>query len=108
MESASAVSALSALAQEQRLAAYRLLVQAGAPGLSAGNIADALGMPASTLSFHLRQLEHAGLVLCRKAGRQRIYAADFAAMNALLAYLTENCCGGDEGRCEPLQRKNIA
>ncbi|MCB1629780.1 MAG: helix-turn-helix transcriptional regulator, partial [Xanthomonadales bacterium] len=77
-------------------ATYRLLVQAGPDGLAAGTIATRLAIPASSLSFHLAQLAEAGLVSQRRAGRSVIYAADFAAMNALLGFLTENCCAGED------------
>jgi ArsR family transcriptional regulator len=93
MDSTMAVRALGALAQETRLDAYRLLVQAGPAGHPAGMLAETLGVPATTLSFHLAQLLHAGLVTQRRAGRQLLYAADFTAMNGLIAFLTENCCG---------------
>ncbi|MEO0030677.1 MAG: hypothetical protein RIS94_435 [Pseudomonadota bacterium] len=93
-ESALTVRALAALAQEHRLAAYRLLVQAGPDGMAAGALADALGLPPSSMSFHLAQLANAGLVTQRRQSRSILYAADFAAMNGLMAYLTENCCGG--------------
>lgn len=86
--------ALGALAQDHRLAAFRLLVQAGPGGLAAGVLADRIGLPASSMSFHLAQLAHAGLVIQRRQGRSIIYSADFAAMNGLLAYLMDNCCGG--------------
>lgn len=99
MESTAAVNALSALAQDSRLAIFRLLVAAGPAGLPAGSIAGALGVPAPTLSFHLAQLSRAGLVSSRREGRSIIYAADFAAMNGLLAYLTENCCRGQPEAC---------
>ena len=94
MESDNVVRALGALAQEHRLALFRLLVQAGPEGLAAGVIAEALGVPASSLSFHLAQLSNAGLIGQRRAGRSLIYTADYAAMNALVGFLTENCCGG--------------
>ena len=94
LDSNTTVRALSALAQEHRLAAYRLLVQAGADGLPAGAIAERLGLAASSMSFHLAALAHAGLVTQRRESRLIYYAANYAAMNALLAYLTENCCGG--------------
>ena len=87
------VSSLSALAHEHRLALYRLLVERGLDGLPAGVIAECLGMPPSSLTFHLQQLLHAGLVTQRRVSRQLFYAADFNAMNQLVAYLTENCCG---------------
>ncbi|MCW3836168.1 metalloregulator ArsR/SmtB family transcription factor [Sphingomonas canadensis] len=96
---AHAVEALGALAQEHRLAVFRLLVQAGAPGMAAGAIAGAVGLPGSSLSFHLAHLTRAGLVTQERRGRSLIYRADFAAMNALLGYLMENCCGG--AACAP-------
>jgi ArsR family transcriptional regulator, arsenate/arsenite/antimonite-responsive transcriptional repressor len=94
MKTKQAVGALAALAQETRLAAFRLLVQAGPAGLPAGEIAARLGLPAPTASFHLAQLHRAGLLSRRSRGRFAIYSADFARMNALLGFLTENCCGG--------------
>jgi DNA-binding transcriptional ArsR family regulator len=89
-----AVDALSALAQEHRLALFRLLVQAGEDGMAAGAIADALGVPNSSLSFHLAHLNRAGLIRQERRGRSLVYRADYGAMNRLIAYLTENCCGG--------------
>lgn len=94
IDSASAVTALGALAQEHRLALFRLLVQAGAPGMPAGAIAESLGVPNSSLSFHLAQLHRAGLVKQQRQHRSLIYSADYAAMNALVGYLMENCCAG--------------
>jgi len=94
MDASQIVRALGALAQEHRLAVYRLLVQTGPDGLAAGAIAEALAVPASSMSFHLAQLSHAGLVTQRRQSRSIIYAADFAAMNTLMAFMTENCCGG--------------
>jgi ArsR family transcriptional regulator len=94
MEMKEAVQSLSALAQGTRLAIFRLLVQAGAEGLPAGKIGEELELPPATLSFHLAGLARAGLVKGRQDGRFVIYTADFAAMNALVGYLTENCCGG--------------
>ena len=99
MEKREAVAALAALAQDSRLDVFRLLVQAGTDGLPAGQIAERLGVPGNTLSFHLNQLRHAGLVTFRREGRSLIYAAEYPAMNALLAYLTENCCQGDTAAC---------
>lgn len=90
-----AVAALSSLAQETRLAIYRLLVEAGPNGLAAGLIAEKMGVLPSSLSFHLAQLMHAGLVGQRRVSRSLIYSADYGAMNRLMAYLTENCCGGE-------------
>ena len=94
------VAALSALAHETRLELFRLLVRRGPDGLSAGVIAERLGIPPSSLTFHLQQLTQAGLITQRRLSRQLIYATDFAAMNAVMAYLTENCCGGEA--CVPI------
>lgn len=106
MESDRVVRALGALAQEHRLAVFRLLVQAGADGMAAGALAQGVGVPASSMSFHLAQLSHAGLVTQRRQGRSLIYAADYAAMGGLMAYLTDNCCGGvacaTEAACAPV------
>lgn len=99
MEAQSAVAALGALAQEHRLALFRLLVQAGEDGLAAGAIAGALGVPNSSLSFHLAQLTRAGLIRRERRHRSILYRADYAAMNALVFYLLENCCGG--AACAP-------
>lgn len=93
METKQAITALGALAQETRLDIFRLLVQRGPDGLAAGAIAEALAVPAATLSFHLQQLMHAGLIEQRRASRSLIYSANFDGMNGLVAYLTENCCG---------------
>ena len=92
MEMKDAVDGLSALAHAQRLSAFRLLVQAGPEGLPAGDIARSLAVAPSSLSFHLKELTHAGLVRVRQDGRFLIYAANYAAMGALLSFLTENCC----------------
>ncbi len=94
MDIKSAVLQLSSIAQEARLAIFRLLVQAGADGFPAGNIAESLQIPASTLSFHLKELSHAGLINARQDGRFIYYSANYDAMNGLLAYLIENCCAG--------------
>src|SRR3954469_15960735 len=99
MEKSDAITALAALAQEARLDVFRLLVQAGTDGLPAGQIGERLGLPSATLSFHLSQLKQAGLVTFRREGRSLIYARQYAAMNGLLAYLTENCCQGDAAGC---------
>ena len=99
MEKSDALAALAALAQESRLDVFRLLVQAGTDGMPAGQIGERLGLPSATLSFHLAQLKHAGLVGFRREGRSLVYAAEYAAMNALLGYLTENCCQGDAAAC---------
>lgn len=100
METKTAIAALAALAQESRLAVFRLLVQVGPAGLAASKIAEQLGLPSSSLSFHLKELTHAGLIAPRQDGRFLIYSADFSTMNALLAFLTESCCGGNP--CTPL------
>lgn len=94
MDPNSVIKALAALAQEHRLAVYRLLVQAGPVGMPAGILADRIGVPPSSMSFHLAQLANAGLVTQRRQSRSIIYSADFGAMNGVMGYLTENCCGG--------------
>jgi DNA-binding transcriptional ArsR family regulator len=98
-----AIVRLAALAQETRLAVFRLLVQKGPDGLCASDIQTRLGVPAPTLSFHLKELSQAGLLKSRQEGRFLYYAPNFKAMNALVAYLTENCCGGEacEVACLP-------
>lgn len=104
----SAVVALSALAQETRLEIFRLLVQAGPEGLPAGRIGEVLDLPSPTLSFHLAQLRQAGLVTFRREGRSLIYVAEYAAMNALIGFLTENCCGGNAAACAPKPKRSAA
>ncbi len=101
MEIDNAVAALGGIAQSTRLEIFRLLVRHGPSGLPAGKIGGVLDLPNATLSFHLAQLKHAGLVTCRREGRSLIYAANFETMDSLLAYLSENCCreGGDA--CAP-------
>ena len=105
MQADHVIRALSALAQEHRLAAFRLLVEAGPEGIPAGSIAERIGVPASSMSFHLAQLTNAGLVTQRRESRSIIYAADYGAMNGLMQYLTDNCCGGvsctDAAACAP-------
>jgi ArsR family transcriptional regulator, arsenate/arsenite/antimonite-responsive transcriptional repressor len=108
-----AIEALGALAQEHRLALFRLLVQAGEQGMPAGAIADALGVPNSSLSFHLAQLSRAGLVTQERQHRSLIYRANYPAMNSLVAYLMENCCagaacGGDAACSTPAQERKSA
>jgi DNA-binding transcriptional ArsR family regulator len=100
METSDAVAALSALAQEHRLAIFRLLVQAGPEGMPAGQVADALDLAPNTLTFHFDRLRSAGLVTVRRDGRSMIYAAQYEAMNGLLGFLTDNCCQGAE-TCAP-------
>ncbi len=97
MEKPQVLLALGALAQETRLDIYRLLVQAGADGLPAGHIGEQLGLPSATLAFHLKELKNAALVTCTRNGRSLIYATEYTAMNGLLSYLTENCCGRPSG-----------
>ncbi|WRH74890.1 MAG: metalloregulator ArsR/SmtB family transcription factor [Sphingobium sp.] len=112
MQAYNAVEALGALAQEHRLALFRLLVQAGEGGMAAGAIADALAIPNSSLSFHLAQLNRAGLILQERQHRSLIYRANYPAMNALVAYLLENCCEGADCSiaipCAPLQSEGKA
>jgi len=102
METKQALASLSALAQETRLAIYRLLVQTGPAGMTAGSVGEALDLAPATLSFHLAGLARAGLAQSRNEGRFVIYSADYAAMNALVGYLTENCCKG--ASCEAIPR----
>src|SRR5436309_14180487 len=102
MEKSNAVAALAALAQDNRLDVFRLLVQAGPEGMPAGRIAEVLDLAPNTLSFHFDRLRSAGLVTVRRAGRSMIYTANFEAMNALLSYLTENCCSGAPDLCAPV------
>ena len=99
MQAVQAIEALGALAQEHRLALFRKLVQAGADGMAAGALARELAIPNSSLSFHLAHLHRAGLIDQRRDGRSLIYTANYAAMNRLLGYLTENCCAG--ASCAP-------
>src|ERR1700730_16858829 len=102
MEKMEAVAALAALAQDNRLDVFRLLVEAGTEGMPAGGVASALDLAPNTLTFHFDRLRAAGLVTVRRDGRSMIYAARFETMNALLAYLTENCCGGAPEKCKPV------
>lgn len=95
MKATNIVAALAALAQDSRLAIFRALVQAGPAGLSAGKIGDATGIAPSSVSFHMKELTHADMVISRRDGRFVIYTANFATMNALVAFLAENCCGGN-------------
>ena len=112
MDADVAIRALGALAQEHRLALFRLLVQAGEDGLAAGAIAERLSIPNSSLSFHLAQLSRAGLVRQERRHRSIIYRADYASMNGLVAYLMENCCGGaacaPASACAPVQEREDA
>lgn len=108
MNSQATIAALAALAQESRLAVYRLLVKRGPDGYSVGEIGDRLAIPGPTLSFHLKELAQAGLVTTRKESRFIYYSANFDRMNALVAFLTENCCGRDAAcapACAPAQKK---
>src|ERR1700675_1274112 len=101
MEISDAVAALAALAQDNRLDIFRLLVQAGPDGLAAGRVAEALGLAPNTLTFHFDRLRVAGLVTVRRDGRSMIYAARYETMNGLLGYLTESCCRGAPEACAP-------
>jgi DNA-binding transcriptional ArsR family regulator len=102
MEKPEALAALGALAQETRLDIYRLLVQSGPDGLPAGQIGERLGLPPATLAFHLKELKTAKLASCTRNGRSLIYAAEYPVMNALLFFLTENCCGRPMTDCLPI------
>src|SRR4030081_1692723 len=101
MKKTDVVAALAALAQDNRLDIFRLLVQAGPEGMPAGRVADALDLAPNTLTFHFDRLRQARLVSVRREGRSMIYAARFEAMNALLGFLTDNCCGGAPEKCAP-------
>ncbi|MFB9263130.1 ArsR/SmtB family transcription factor [Bradyrhizobium erythrophlei] len=109
MEKSEAVAALAGLAQDNRLDVFRLLVQAGPDGMPAGAVAEALGLAPNTLTFHFDRLRTAGLVTVRRDGRSMIYAAQFDRMNELLAFLTENCCGGvactPVAACRPARKR---
>ena len=109
---ATAIDALGALAQEHRLALFRLLVQSGAVGLAAGAIAERLELPASSLSFHLAHLTRAGLIRQQRRGRSLIYSANYASMSALVGFLMQNCCGGAacdaDAACEPGHERKSA
>jgi ArsR family transcriptional regulator len=105
MKKQDAVTILAALAQDSRLDVFRLLVEAGPEGMPAGHIADSLKLQPNALTFHLDRLREADLVTVRRDGRSMIYAARYEAMNALIAYLTDNCCGGRPERCKPVNAK---
>jgi len=108
MEKSNAVAALAALAQDNRLDVYRLLVKAGPDGLPAGQVAEKLGLAPNTLTFHFDRLRAAGLVTVRREGRSMVYAAQYDTMNALLSYLTENCCEGRADKCRRTEVKTIS
>lgn len=112
MKKVAVVSALAALAQDSRLDVFRLLVQAGPEGISAGAVATALDLAPNTLTFHFDRLRTAGLITVRRDGRSMIYAAQFETMNSLLGYLTENCCGGAQcapvAECKPARKQTKA
>jgi ArsR family transcriptional regulator, arsenate/arsenite/antimonite-responsive transcriptional repressor len=109
MEKTDAVAALAALAQDNRLDVFRLLVQAGPEGMPAGAVAEAVDLAPNTLTFHFDRLRMAGLVTVRREGRSMIYAAQYETMNALLGFLTENCCAGTpctpDVQCKPVRRR---
>jgi DNA-binding transcriptional ArsR family regulator len=106
MEKTDAVAALAALAQDNRLDIYRLLVQAGPEGMPAGAVAEALDLAPNTLTFHFDRLRGAGLVGVRRDGRSMIYAARYEAMNGLIDFLTENCCRGNSAACRPAAKSS--
>ena len=112
MKTPQVIGALSALAHEHRLAIYRLLVERGPEGLPAGTIGDRIGLVPSSLTFHLQNLQRAGLILQQRVSRQLIYSADFEVMNGLIGYLTQNCCAGSGSSCgevsEPIRPKKGA
>lgn len=102
MNRGQALSAFSALSQDTRLSIIRLLVQAGPDGLAAGEVADEIGVSASNLSFHLKELQHAGLVAARREARSIIYSADYTVLRNLIGFLMKDCCGGRPEICGPL------
>jgi ArsR family transcriptional regulator, arsenate/arsenite/antimonite-responsive transcriptional repressor len=104
MRTPEVIGALGALAHEHRLAIFRLLVERGPAGLPAGRIAERIGLVPSSLTFHLQNLQRAGLIAQRRESRQLIYSADFTAMNHLVAYLTDNCCAESTAECCPVER----
>jgi ArsR family transcriptional regulator, arsenate/arsenite/antimonite-responsive transcriptional repressor len=108
MKTTQVIGALGALAHEHRLAIFRLLVERGPAGLPAGRIAERVGLVPSSLTFHLQNLQRAQLIARRRESRQLIYSADFAAMNALVAYLTDNCCAESSAECCPPSRPKAA
>jgi ArsR family transcriptional regulator len=117
MKTPAVIDALAALAHEHRLAVYRLLVEQGPGGLSAGLIAERIGLSPSSLTFHLQALQRAGLISQQRSSRQLIYSTDYSAMNDLVGYLTENCCAAEGGACcpapavraaRPLRRHKVA
>ena len=101
MKTANVIEALGALAHEYRLAIYRLLVEQGPAGLPAGAIGERVGLVPSSLTFHLKSLQHAGLITPLRASRQLIYSADYGVMNELVGYLTDKCCTAGDGTCAP-------
>jgi ArsR family transcriptional regulator len=105
MKKHDAVAALAALAQDSRLDVFRLLVEAGPEGMPAGTVAASLGLAPNTLTFHFDRLREAGLVAVRRDGRSMIYTAQFATMNALIAYLTDHCCQGRPEQCRPIRAR---
>jgi len=107
MKSNQVIAALGALAHEHRLAVYRLLVARGPEGLPAGSIAERVGVIPSSLTFHLQNLQRAGLIAQRREGRQLVYSTDFGVMNSVVTYLTENCCG-DSAACIPCAPSSAA
>lgn len=108
MEISNATNAFSALSQEARLKTLKKLIQAGPAGMAAGKIAESLEAPAPTMSFHLKELERAGLILSRKEGRKVIYAADYGGVRTLIDFLLADCCGGDKRLCGPYVIKESA
>ena len=106
MKRPDALAALAALAQDNRLDIFRLLVEAGRAGMPAGAVADALDLAPNTLTFHFDRLRDAGLVTVRRDGRSMIYAARYESMNALIAFLTKNCCRGRPEQCLPVKKEN--
>jgi len=105
MKTPQVIDALGALAHEHRLAIFRLLIERGPAGLPAGRIAEKVGLVPSSLTFHVQNLQRAGLIAQRRESRRLIYSADFTAMNALVGYLTDNCCAESSAECCPPARQ---
>jgi ArsR family transcriptional regulator len=108
MKTPAVIDALAALAHEYRLAIYRLLVEQGPQGLPAGTIGERVGLQPSSLTFHLQSLQRAGLITQQRASRQLIYSADYAVMNGLVGYLTDNCCAAGQSACCPPAEARVA
>jgi ArsR family transcriptional regulator, arsenate/arsenite/antimonite-responsive transcriptional repressor len=106
METKTAVGALSALAHETRLEIFRLLVRKGQQGLAAGDLSSQFAMPAATMSFHLKELSSAGLIVPRRESRSIIYSANYDQMQQLMSFMLENCCAEEQGKAQETEQRN--